>query len=98
MPKWSSKNAIGQALRKEILQNDYIGRGVSAADVWKSNPIYKQFKLDNFRTNYNNMKKAIKDEKNEGADAKAKDAMKLLSDNFDCKYNLLFSILNKILL
>ena len=58
--KWSSNGPIGQALKEEIIKGDYIRRGITAAEVWKNNEKYnKYFKLDNFRTNYNKMKKKL---------------------------------------
>ena len=64
--KWSSNGPIGQALKEEIIKGDYIRRGITAAEVWKNNEKYnKYFKLDNFRTNYNKMKKKIAEEQSE---------------------------------
>lgn len=62
MPKWSSKGKVGQALRREIIENKYIQRGIKASEVQKNNALYRDFKSDNFRTNYNKMCSKISEE------------------------------------
>ena len=57
--RWNGKGPIAQALRDAFNNERYIERGVTAGDVWKSNPMYQEYKLDNFRTNFNKMKKSI---------------------------------------
>ena len=59
--KWNCNNHIGQTLRDEIIKGDYLNRpDIKPSDVWKNNPLYRDnFKLHNFRNNFNNMKKNI---------------------------------------
>ena len=74
--KWSSNGPVGQALRREIIQNNYIEKETPPATVWKNNPLYhKHYKLENFRTNYNKMKNKIKEELNEKCSGAALDEL-----------------------
>lgn len=84
-PTWKSNGPIGKQLKEEMVENDYIKRGVTAAEVWKTNPLYQQFKLENFRTNFNKMKKNLA---NEQSNEKASSALEDLHDAFDGKQNL----------
>jgi len=87
--KWSAKGPVGQALRKEMIDNDYIKRGVTAGEVWKNNPMYhRHYPLENFRPNYNKMKKRIKDEQEL---EKSSNALDELNNAFDGKIFLFFN-------
>ena len=75
--KWSAKGKHGVMLRQEIIDNDYIGRGIKASEVHKGNPIYyENYEKGAFRTNYNNMKAAIQKEM-------AEEKVKEMTENFD---------------
>ena len=67
--RWNGKGPVAQALRDAFDNERYIERGVTAGDVWKSNPMYQEYKLDNFRTNFNKMKKSILTSKKANHDA-----------------------------
>lgn len=61
--KWSSKKGAGLILRAEILRNGYLkGEKPKASDIWKANPVYQDFDPNKFRTNFNRMYNAMKDE------------------------------------
>lgn len=82
--KWSSNGPIGQGLREEIIKGDYIRCGITAGEVWKNNKKYnKYYKLENFRTNFNKMKKKIQEEQN---DKKTSAALNELHGTFDGKF------------
>ena len=63
--KWKASGPVGRALRKQFDDFKYIERGITAGDVWKNNPMFQEYKLDNFRTNFNKMKKKIQAERRE---------------------------------
>ena len=92
MPKkslrWTSDGPIGQMLRREIIKNNYIERGVTAAEVWKNNPHYQSYSLDNFRSNFNKMKGKIKKQSN--TDRKSDEALDELNSAFDGMFNFIF--------
>ena len=67
--RWDGKGPTAQALRDAFINERYIERGVTAGDVWKNNPMYQEYKLDNFRTNFNKMKKSILRERREETEA-----------------------------
>lgn len=66
--RWDGKGPVAGALRKAFETERFIEHGITAADVWKNNPMYQEYKLDNFRTNYNKMKKNILRERRENAE------------------------------
>lgn len=62
--KWSSKKGAGLILRAEILRNGYLkGEKPKASDIWKSNPVYQDYDPNKFRTNFNRMYNAMKEER-----------------------------------
>ena len=59
---WKNSRAA-KALRKQIIDNGYIQNGAPKPnEVYRSNRLYQDFKLDNFRSNYNRMLKNLKEE------------------------------------
>jgi len=90
--KWNSKGPIGLKLKEDFEKYKYIERGITAGDVWKNNPTYQQFKLDNFRTNFNKMKRAVISQRkaeaeaehdNQTADLRTEAALRDLRDAFE---------------
>ena len=65
MPKnksWSKNSADAAMLQRQILENNYIRKGPKPSEVWRSNPKYQEYKLENFRSNYNRLLQKIREE------------------------------------
>ena len=88
--KWKKDSVHGRALRKEIIENNYIERNIKASDVRKNNPMYQIYNPDCFRANYRNLCKKILREREEDED------MNNLNNTFDGKCINFYFIFNTI--